>query len=345
VERSRIEPRREIRRNRAPFREVVHIAPRRATRFVTARQVVTSPLMRAVFMPRRRVRVVYHPAYLTGRVVAIRRQVVVLQPPFGSRIFVNAAALPRPAAYLPVNAFVTVPVTYANGMYSVYTPPGYAYTGYNPYGYNGYAYPSAGEYCNSGSSAMYAALLPTILGVVSGNGSLNANDLAALALSAVASGSNSCYPGYASYPTYNAYPTGYATYPPVYSNAYPQYGSYATPYDNCTWRDNDEDDAACGTQFNGYGYGNPYVNTPYGYGSVGSAGYSALGLQQVQGLVVAKTGSMLMVLTGNGMNPIFVNASPAFQNGYSVNGPVAVGQVIDAYGFYNGDTFVATAVV
>jgi hypothetical protein len=52
---------------------------------------------------------------------------------------------------------------------------------------------------------------------------------------------------------------------------------------------------------------------------------------------------MLMVLGANGMQPIFVNAAPALQNGYALNGPVAVGQVIDAIGYYNGDQFIATA--
>jgi hypothetical protein len=40
-----------------------------------------------------------------------------------------------------------------------------------------------------------------------------------------------------------------------------------------------------------------------------------------------------------------VNEQPAMQNGYAVNGPVAVGQVVDAYGYYSGDTFVATALM
>jgi hypothetical protein len=256
---------------------------------------------------------------------------------------VNAAALPDPVAFLPVNSYVTVPVTYTNGAYDVFVPPGYAYNPYgygyngydgypynngyaydNGYGYNNYAYPyGTAAYCgNSGSSLLYSALLPTVLSAVSGGGvNLNASDLATLALTAVTAGANACYQGYNAYnpgyaPVYNAGPVYNAA--PVY-NPYPVYGAngYGTPYDN---------------SFSGFGYGpNP--------------SFGAYGLQQVQGLVVAKTGSMLMVLGGNGMSPVFVNAAPAFQNGYSVNGPVAVGQVINAYGFYNGDTFVATAIV
>ena len=52
-----------------------------------------------------------------------------------------------------------------------------------------------------------------------------------------------------------------------------------------------------------------------------------------------------MVLGTNGLNPIFVNEAPALQSGYAVNGPVAIGQVIDAYGFWNGNTFLATALM
>jgi hypothetical protein len=71
--------------------------------------------------------------------------------------------------------------------------------------------------------------------------------------------------------------------------------------------------------------------------------YATYAPQQVQGLVVAKTGTTLMVLGANGTQPIFVNAAPALQNGNAFNGPVAVGQIVDAIGYYNGDTFVATA--
>jgi hypothetical protein len=84
-----------------------------------------------------------------------------------------------------------------------------------------------------------------------------------------------------------------------------------------------------------------YNGVPYG---AAATPYGAYAPQQVQGLVVAKSGSMLMLLGANGMQPIFVNAAPALDNGFALNGPVAVGQFVDAVGFYNGDTFMATAV-
>jgi hypothetical protein len=90
-----------------------------------------------------------------------------------------------------------------------------------------------------------------------------------------------------------------------------------------------------------YGDENAYCAAPQTAGYYGSP-YAP---QQVQGLVVAKTGSILMVLGANGLKPIIVDAGPAMQGGYAVNGPVAVGQVIDAYGYYTGNTFMATALM
>jgi hypothetical protein len=53
---------------------------------------------------------------------------------------------------------------------------------------------------------------------------------------------------------------------------------------------------------------------------------------------------MLMVLGSSG-TPTFVYAAPALQSGFTANGPVAPGQIIDAYGYYSGNTFIATAIV
>ncbi len=116
--------------------------------------------------------------------------------------------------------------------------------------------------------------------------------------------------------------------------------------------------------YNAYNYGSPYgYNSPYGYGAPngciisplgdGNAcnpdGYSGYGAgpyapQQIQGLVVGKTGTLLMVLGGNGLEPTFVNDAPALQNG-AASGPVAIGQIISAYGFYSGNMFEATALM
>jgi len=64
---------------------------------------------------------------------------------------------------------------------------------------------------------------------------------------------------------------------------------------------------------------------------------------QVQGVVVASTGSTLMVLGANGLNPILINDAPALDSGNAFNGQPRVGRLVDAIGFYQGNTFVATA--
>ena len=286
--------------------------------------------MRAAYAARARtIPVAYHPAYLAGRVIRVTEREVVLQPPTGTPLTVYYEGVPNPTAVLPVGDYVTVPATYSNGVYDLYTSP--TYMGYN------YTTP---QYCYAPSSTLYTALLPTVLGALTGGQQMNATDLAAVAASALASGSygNSCtaYPpaGYApSYPvnyapSYPA-PVSYApSYPVTYATtAYPTSGyGYGTPYDNCVWTDSGTC-APVQPAYSSYG--------PYG----------AYAPQQVQGLVIGKTGNMLMVVGANGSSPTFVDASAAMQNGYTVNGPVAVGQVIDAYGFYNGNTFYATTLV
>jgi hypothetical protein len=64
----------------------------------------------------------------------------------------------------------------------------------------------------------------------------------------------------------------------------------------------------------------------------------------VQGVVIGRSGDTLMLLGANG-TPTFVYAAPALQSGYTVNGPIQAGQIVDAYGYYNGSTFVATALL
>lgn len=322
----RTAPRRHIVRT-APFVQYVRVAPRRILqrrRYVTTREIVRSPLMRSVVAPRVRTAIAYHPAYLAGRVVSVARDRIILAPPVGQRIVVRDVAVANPSAFVPLGTYVTLPVRYANGYYSVYTQPTY----------NGYAY-APPAYCYGPSSTLYAALLPAVIGALTGNrNSFNTSDLATLALTAAA-GSNSCSaygPAYAAPVTY-APPAAYSVTPytvaPYSVSPYGYSNAYPTPYDNCVWSDMDNDgDGGCvAPQQTAYSY------TPY----------AAYAPQQVQGLVVAKTGSMLMVLGANGMQPIFVNAAPALQNGYALNGPVAVGQIVDAIGYYNGDQFIATA--
>jgi hypothetical protein len=324
-------------------------------RIVISRTVLTSPLVRAIAAARlRAIPVVYRPRYISGRVIALRRNVIVVEPPSGPPVIVREVVVQnQPAIAVPVGDFITLPVTYANSAYQLYYPPTYGYGGYayNPYpanyGYNPYGY-APPVYCYTPAGSGYtAALLPVVLGLLTGNnGGLGTNDLAMLAASAL-SGGASCAgygSGYAS--SYGYSPYGYSNAPiynapiynapnysaPVYTNpvyATPGYGyGVNTPYDNCVW-----------------------TTDPYGNGYCAASGMG-LGLnantyapQQIQGVVVAQSGSMLMVLAGNGTNPIFVNAAPAMQGGYTVNGPVGVGQMIVAYGYYAGNQFVATSLL
>jgi hypothetical protein len=270
----------------------------------------------------------YHPAILSGRVVEVRRGTVVLQPLTGRQVVITRY-IPYPIRYR-VNQYATIPAMYLNG--------------------NSYAYACAPQYYPQ-VAQYYSNYYGTPVAYVNG-----------------------CYVPQNVSTSYSPYYAGDGDADDVqYNGVYTPYGGgYATPYDNCMWSDSDNDgDGNCIAPqtygnapyggYNNYPYGNgPYGNYPYGnypYGSTpypygpgsypysAAAGYGLYAPQQIQGVVVAKTGTTLMVLSANGFKPIFVNESPALQNGFAVNGPVAVGQVIDAYGFYNGDMFVATALM
>ncbi len=204
-------------------------------------------------------------------------------------------------------------------------------------------------YCSgSSSSLLYAALLPAVISALTGNGTgLNTSDLTSAALGA-ALGGNSCgayvpagYNPYYTQPAYYTQPV-YAT--PNYSYATPDYGyatpaayavpypGYSTPYDNCLYSgDEDGDENSCVTS--------GYMNN--GYDAYSS--YGAYAPQQVQGVVVGRSGDLLMVLGTSG-TPTFVYAAPAMQSGFT-NGPIQPGAIVDAYGYYSGNTFIATALV
>ncbi|HZT13568.1 MAG TPA: hypothetical protein VFA29_12225 [Candidatus Baltobacteraceae bacterium] len=318
--------------------------------------------------------ILYHPAYLTGRVVrVVRNSYIVLAPPVGRQVVVRCAC-----NSVPVSRYVTVPATYSNGAYyaSAYSPqyyrqvaqwysnyygvpvqyengyyvpqypgaqyPPYSGYGYSPYGSGSYSpygsgsyYPYGSQYGNS-SYWQYLPIAAALLGNVPYVGSL----LDTLA-------QYSTYGAYGNGYGYNGYGyNGYGYNAPPYGNgnygANPYYaGSYGTPYDQClnSTDDDSDGDGTCApvSTYGANGYGAPY-------GTYGAYGLP-LGQQQVQGVVVGRSGSMLMVLGGNGLNPIVVDAAPALQNGYAMNGPIASGQVVDAFGYYNGNVFVATALV
>lgn len=331
--------------------QYVRTAPRTRAAIVT-RSVATSPLIRTVYASRTRtIPVVYHPRYIVGRIASVRRNAIVIDPPTGNPVIVRDVVVQNTVPAIPVGSVVTLPVTYTNGVYQYVAPAYPAYSGYSSnayspyYGYapqNGYAY-APPVYCNGNSStALYAALLPAVVGMLTGNGSgLNSSDLASVALTAAAGGANTCnayvpnaYYGQPAYgvPVNYGYTQTYAVPVSSYSAPYPT--TYTTPYHNCLYSsDEDGDENGCATS-------SPYMNN--GYNSYSS--YAPYTPQQVQGIVVARSGDMLMVM-GSGGTPTFVYAAPALQSGYTVNGPIAPGQIVDAYGYYNGNTFIATALM
>jgi hypothetical protein len=121
---------------------------------------------------------------------------------------------------------------------------------------------------------------------------------------------------------------------------WPQQPVYFTPigdsqvyYTSTCYRgDEDQDDVNSCYDYSApvpeYGVAN-FISTPY---------YNA----QIQGVVVAATGPTMLLLTPS-LQPVFVNISPAEQFG-SVQAGLRPGTFVDAYGYYNGNTFVATAV-
>lgn len=321
------------------------------TRAIVTRSVATSPLVRAVYASRvRAIPVVYHPRYIAGRVVRDERGTVVIDPPAGAPIVVQDVVVGAAAPVIPAGTYVTLPVTYSNGYYT-YAQPAY-YPNYGSgYNYNyapQYAY-APPMYCNGNSSSLlYAALLPAVLSALTGNGSsFNTSDLTNAALGA-ALGGNACGAyvpaGYNSYYSQPVYATPNYTYvtPSTYTvpisyavtQAVPAYYDTTgySPYDNCLYSgDEDGDENSCVS--NGY--------TMNGYNAYSS--YGPYTPQQVQGVVVGRSGDMLMVL-GSGGTPTFIYAAPALQSGFS-NGPIGPGAIVDAYGYYSGNTFIATALV
>ena len=356
------------------FVQHVRVAPRPAAfvQYVRIRRADERERVR-VLHPIAAVPVLYHPAYLTGRVVrVVRNSYIVLAPPVGRQVVVRCAC-----NAVPVSRYVTVPATYSDGAYyaSAYSPqyypqvaqwysnyygvpvqyengyyvpqypgaqyPPYSGYGYSPYGSGSYSPYGSGSYYPYGSqygSSSYWQYLPiaaALFGNVPYVGSL-LDTLAQYSTYGGAYGNGYAYNGYG-YNGYSAAAYGNGNY-----GANPYYaGSYGTPYDQCfnSTDDDNDGDGTCSpvSMYGSNGYGAPY-------GTYGAYGLP-LGQQQVQGVVVGRSGSMLMVLGGNGLNPIVVDAAPALQNGYAMNGPIASGQVVDAFGYYSGNVFVATALV
>ncbi len=320
--------------NVAPFVEVVR--PRRAEHF--SERVVQAGGVRS-----------YHSNYVTGKVVQIENNAVVLESPRGERFVVRGW---HGGNKHWRDRVLTVPIVYENGIYYAYQPafadavPN-AYTNYiYPAGYGyvaPYAYaPTYGYVPGYGYSSGYAGAnaLTSVLATVLG-GSKSDSLVNSLLTNFLASYLASSAPGYTAnyvpaYGTSYASPVSYIasnasaatyTYPATYSSPL----SYTYPM-TCVY--NDPGDASGG----GYDPSCAPMTTANYYTSA-----TAYAPAQVQGVVVAASGSTLMVLGANGLKPIMVNDAPALQGGDAFNGQPSVGRVINAYGFYDGNTFVATA--
>jgi hypothetical protein len=134
-------------------------------------------------------------------------------------------------------------------------------------------------------------------------------------------------------PIYVHQPYRYVTYWPQQPVFFTPIGNSQIYYTSTCYRgDADEDDTnscyAYAAPVPQYGIAN-FISTPY---------YN----RQVQGVVVATTGTTMLLLTPN-LQPVFVNITPAEQFG-SVQAGLRPGTFVDAYGYYSGNTFVATAV-
>jgi hypothetical protein len=234
---------------------------------------------------------------------------------------------------------MTIPVVFQNGAYYAVAP------NVVPVAYSTYVYPQAVNYgyvpdyeyvTDNGYAPVYSygqnyandALASTLAGVVTGllsgsNGSslthsLLTNYLTSYALSSLGGNATGFAPVYT--PSYVA-PASFAPVVSPLTYTYPMTCVYNDPYDGSSYYD-----PSCA----------PAATTTY-YTSA-----SAYAPAQVQGVVVGATGSTLMVLGSNGLKPVLVNDAPALSNGLAFGGQPAAGRLITAYGFYDGNTFVAT---
>jgi|GEM_PF-2363830 len=359
-----------------PPRTVTRTLVRSRTQLLSVRPLPRVVASHVVYLPRVHRFVVYHPAYVAGRIVRVSNGTMYVASSSGqiTRIIVRDVRLPSRIVVL--NRYVAVPVRYVNSEYVYYTGTGYngyvydpsmsqwytynpygAYSAYNPYqyaspydyGYNpypNYGYSPYGYPTTSGGSilsdlllgAVISYALPALLGQ---NGNGTSSLLSGLLTTGLVAGLGGNGYGYNPY-GYNpyAYSNPYAYNPSAY-NPYAYTSGYAPTYS--TYNPDE------------YAY-NPYSDNSY---NAYPAQYSAYAVQpayapygtplataQVQGVIMASSGSTLMVIGQNGVTPILINATPAIQNGYT-NGPLVPGRVISAYGYYQPgtNTFIATALM
>lgn len=244
---------------------------------------------------------------LSGKVVEVDNDDVVLVNPLGQTFVVRGWHGLHNKHWR--DRVLTMPVVFQNGVYYVYEPalvqvaPA-AFVSYYPVDY-GYT-PAYGYGPDYAATNALSNVLSSVLG-----GSKN-------------SLTNSLLANYLASTLVPANEPSYVT-PVVYSSpltySYPMTCVYNDPYGGSSY---DPSCAPVATQ--------TYYTSPTAYAPA-----------QVQGVVVASSGSSLMVLGANGLKPIVVNDAPALESGFALNGQPQVGRVISAYGFYQGNTFIATA--
>ncbi|HEX5273926.1 MAG TPA: hypothetical protein VFW34_01465 [Candidatus Rubrimentiphilum sp.] len=277
--------------------------------------------------------------FVAGRVVRTNGDDVFIENPVGQVIEVRGwHGRHRHLGW--AKQMMTIPVVFQNGAYYAVAPsvvpvaygtyvyPQVVNYGYAPdYGYvtdNGYA-PVYSYGQNTANDALASTLAGVVTGLLSGsNGSslthsLLTNYLTSYALSSLGGNTTGFAPVYA--PSYVA-PAAFAPIASPLTYTYPMTCVYHDPYDGSSYYD-----PSCA----------PAAATTY-YTSA-----SAYAPAQVQGVVVGTSGSTLMVLGSNGMKPVLVNDAAALSNGLAFSGQPAAGRLVTAYGFYDGNTFVATA--
>lgn len=265
--------------------------------------------------------------FVAGRVVGADDDDVFVENPLGQTIVVRGWHGKHKHWHWG-NQIVTIPVVVRNGVFYAFAP------GAVPVATTAYVYPSALNYgyapvySYSQDYANYAAantLTNVVSSLLNGSGgsslthSLLTNYLTSYALSSMAGNTAAYAPVYAN--TY-AVPVSYAPASSPLTYTYPMTCVYNDPYNGSSYYD-----PSCA----------PVATTTY------YTAASAYAPAQVQGVVVGTSGSTLMVLGANGLKPVLVNDAPALANGLALSGQPAVGRLVTAYGFYDGNTFVATA--
>lgn len=289
-----------------------------------ARQVSVPQMRRRIVlrrMPARRstLRAV---AYLAGTVIGRNRNYIVLRPSVGGEIPVRFVNSRDADVNFAEGQFVALPVRYSHGSYC------YARRYHSRKDAENYSYYNSGSYMNG-----LTVLSPRYW---------NDGEADDMYRSYYAQNTmyyddgdpddiNGNYAGYG----YNSHGYYDPNYDPYYNNA--DYSTYDPNYDNAGY--SAYDPYYSNANYSAY---NPYYNDPnYSTNNPYYGNYMGNNaLQTIEGIIIARTGSNLVVLTPN-FTPMIVDAGAAMDYG-NTNGPLVAGRWITAYGYSANNTFVAT---